>query len=133
LLIAGTPQKTPDPASVSAGRLATFDFVLIRGGKTSLCSRWSFTPEAGRTYLMHGVAVGGGCIARLLDTSVADRPMPPADAVLRSVGNQACLPLEQARANAAAAGSLIQGGQSGGEAVLNPRATAKDLEGLIRP
>ena len=132
LLIAGTPQKTPDPGALPAGVLTTLDFVILRGGKPGCFVRWSFTPQAGKTYLMQGLVVGGGCMARLFDASAPDRPVPPADAVLRSTGGQACLPLAQARANAAAGGSLIQGGQHNGEAVLNPRATTKDLEGLIR-
>ena len=133
MLIAGTPQKTPDPATLPAGVLTTLDFVILRGGKPGCFVRWSFTPQAGKTYLVQGLVVGGGCTARLFDASAPDRPVPAADAVLRSTGGQACLPLAQARANAAAGGSLIQGGQHNGEAVLNPRATAKDLEGLIRP
>ena len=132
MLVAGTPQKTPDPATLAAGALTTLDFVILRGGKPGCFVRWSFTPQAGKTYLMQGLVVGGGCAARLFDASAPDRPLPLADAVLRNTGGQACLPLAQARANAAAGGSLIQGGQHNGEAVLNPRATAKDLEGLIR-
>lgn len=133
LLIAGTPQTTPAPGSLPAGVLTTLDFVVLRGGKPGCLVRWSFTPQAGKTYLMQGLVEGGGCKARIVDVSAPDRPVPPADAVPRTASGQACVPLAQARANAAAGGSLIQGGQHNDEAVLNPRATAKDLEGLIRP
>ena len=77
-------------------------------------------------------------IARQHATLQLGEPAPwtstvlPADAALRSGGGQSCLPLEQARA-AAAARSPIQGGQQRGEAVLNPRANAQDLQGLISP
>lgn len=133
LLIAGTPQKAPEPATLPAGVLTTLDFVVLRAGKPSCGVRWSFTPVAGKTYLMQGLVVGSGCSARLFDASVPDRPVLPPDAALRSHPGQACLPLEQARAATRAASSLIQGGQHGGEAVLNPRATTQDLQWLIKP
>jgi len=131
-LMAGTPQKTPDPAWLGAGQLTTLDFVILRNDKPSCSVRWSFTPQPGRTYLLQGLALGSGCSARLVDASQPDRPQPVADAAMRSAPGQPCLPLAQARANAAASAS-IQGGQQGGEAVLNPSATTRGLEGLIRP
>lgn len=133
LLIAGTPQKTPEPATLPAGVLTTLDFVILRAGKPSCGVRWSFTPVTGKTYLMQGLVVGSGCSARLFDASVPDRPVLPPDAALRSHPGQACLPLEQARAATRAGNSLIQGGQDAGEAVLNPRATTQDLQWLIKP
>jgi len=133
LLVGGSPQQAAEPAVLAAGQLATVDFVLIRGGKPGLCTRWSFTPQAGRTYLMQGAAVGAGCLARLVDVTQPDRAQTPADAVMRNATNQPCVPLEQARAAAAGAHSPIQGGQQDGEAVLMPLATPRDLEGLIRP
>ncbi len=132
LLVAGTPQKAPEPVSLAAGKLTTLDFTILRGGKPSCGVRWSFTPLAGKTYLMQGLAVGGGCSARLVDASAPDRPQLPADAALRSGSGQTCLPLDQARA-ATVGRSSIQGGQQRGEAVLNPRASAGDLQGLISP
>jgi hypothetical protein len=133
LLIAGTPQKTPDPATLPAGVLTTLDFIILRAGKPSCGVRWSFTPVAGKTYLMQGLVVGSGCSARLFDASVPDRPVLPPDAALRSHPGQPCLPLEQARAATRAGHSLIQGGQHQGEAVLNPNATTQDLQWLITP
>lgn len=133
LLVGGSPQQAAEPALLAAGQLATVDFVLVRAGKPGLCTRWSFTPQAGRTYLMQGAAVGAGCLARLVDVTQPDRAQAPADAVVRNVANQPCLPMEQARAAAAGSQSPIQGGQQDGEAVLMPNATARDLEGLIRP
>jgi hypothetical protein len=134
LLTAGTPQKMPEPALLAVGGLTTLDFLVLRGGKSGCAVRLSFTPGAGKTYLLQGMVVGAGCSARLFDASVADRPVPVADAVQRNSGSQACLPLAQALANSAGAASAIQGGgQHLGEAVLNPAASAKDLEGLIKP
>lgn len=133
LLVGGTPQQAAEPALLAAGQLATVDFVLIRGGKPGLCTRWTFTPQAGRTYLLQGAAVGAGCLARLVDVTEPDRAQAPADAVMRNATNQPCVPMDKARAAAAGARSPIQGGQQDGEAVLMPQANAHDLEGLIRP
>ena len=132
MLASGSAKKGPDPAALAAGSLTTLDFVVLRADKPLCGVRWSFTPEAGKTYLVQGLVLGSGCTARLLDATRPEQPAPPADAVQRSGPGQACIPLAQARA-AVGAVSLIQGGQHNGEAVLLPNATARDLQGLIRP
>ena len=133
VLSSGDAGKLPAPASVAAGVMTTLDFLVLRGGKPQCGVRWSFTPEAGKTYLAHGMVVGSGCTARLMDASIADQPPKPAAGVLlRTAPGQACLALDKSRP-AATAAPLIQGGQSQGEAVLQPNATPRDLQGLIRP
>lgn len=132
LLTAGAAQQTPEPAALPAGQLTTLDFAVLRNGQPSCTVRWSFTPLAGRTYLLQGLVLGSGCNARLLDASQPDRPRPVADAVQRNRPGQPCLPIALARASAATSAS-VQGGQQDGEAVLNPRATTQGLEALIRP
>lgn len=132
MLSSGDAHKPPAPAALAAGVLTTLDFVVLRAGKTSCVVRWSFTPEADKTYLVQGMVVGAGCTARLLDATQSDRPQPAKGAVLRSGPGQPCLALDQSR-SAGEASSLIQGGQQQGEAVLNPATTARDLQGLIRP
>ncbi len=130
LLVRGMAGQEALTTRIHAGRLTTLDFVLERPGQSPCFVRWSFTPEAGKSYLVQGLVVGAGCTARLLDTSRADRPLAPADLLLRSSQSQRCLPLAS---STKAGGSLIQGGQRGGEAVLRPDADAKDLQGLITP
>ena len=132
MLSSGDARKAPAPASLAAGVLTTLDFVVLRAAKPLCVVRWSFTPEADKTYLVQGLVVGSGCNARLLDASVSDRPVPAAGAVLRNGPGQTCLALDKSRP-AGDNGSLIQGGQHQGEAVLQPNATARDLQGLIRP
>ena len=132
LLVGGTPQKAPDPAQLPAGALTTLDFVVLRAGQPGCLVRWSFTPAAGKTYLVQGMVVGAGCTARLFDASTPDKPTVPPDLRLRSVPGQACVPLALSRA-ASGEGSLIEGGQHNGEAVLMPNATARDLQWLIAP
>ena len=129
LLSSGTAQRTPEPAMLPADVLTTLEFQVLRAGQPSCALRWSFSPKAGRTYLVQGLA-GAVCSARLLDVSSPERPQIPPDAVLRSLPGQACVPMAQARA-AAPQASLIQGGQYKGEAVLNPNASTRDLQGLI--
>ena len=128
-LSSGTAQRTPEPAMLPAEVLTTLEFQVLRAGQPSCAMRWTFSPRAGKTYLVQGLA-GAGCGARLLDVSSPERPQIPPDAVLRSLPGQACVPIAQARA-AAPRASLIQGGQYKGEAVLNPNASTRDLQGLI--
>lgn len=132
LLAGGSTQKPPDAATVPAGRLTTLDFVVLRGPQTVCIVRWSFTPGAGKTYLVQGQALPGVCNARLLDASAPDLPVPPPDAVLRFAPGQPCTPLAQSPPVPRDA-MLIRGGQHNGEAVLMPNATARDLQGLTAP
>ena len=132
MLSSGDARRAPAPASLAAGLLTTLDFVVLRAGKPQCVVRWSFTPEADKTYLVQGIVVGSGCTARLLDASISDRPQPARGAVLRNCPGQTCVALHEARP-AGDNASLIQGGQHQGEAVLQPNASPRDLQGLIRP
>ena len=125
-------RRAPAPATLAAGLLTTLDFVVLRSSKPLCVVRWSFTPEADKTYLVQGMVVGSGCTARLLDATVNDRPQPARGAVLRNGPGQTCLALDKSRP-AGDNSSLIQGGQHNGEAVLQPNANTRDLQGLIRP
>lgn len=132
MLSSGDARRAPAPATLAAGLLTTLDFVVLRTGKPLCVVRWSFTPEADKTYLVQGLVVGSGCTARLLDATVNDRPQPARGAVLRNGPGQTCLALDKSRP-AGDNSSLIQGGQHNGEAVLQPNANTRDLQGLIRP
>jgi len=137
-ITSGTAGQAPGPVNIPAGRLALVDFVILRGDKPTCGVRWSFSPQPGKTYVVNGLPVGSSCTARLLDATVPERAAAPPDLLVRNAPGQACMSLARAREVAAAnaannPGSLIQGGQSRGEAVLNPRATAADLQGLINP
>ena len=129
----GSAQQPAPAVQIAAGALTTLDFVVLRPNNQNCGVSLSFTPAAGRSYLVLGLTVGANCDARLMDASQPDRPVQPSDLVRRSEGGQRCVPLAQAKApGTSAAGNSLQGGQHNGEAVLNPRATTKDLEGLIR-
>lgn len=132
LLTRGTSQQAAPAARLAADQLITLDLAIINTGTGKACiNRWSFTPRAGRTYLVQGGLAGAQCPGRLLDATTADRPALPADLVGRVLQGQTCVPLDKAPRPAAL--SLIQGGQHNGDAVLLPNATTRDLEGLIRP
>lgn len=130
LLMQGSPRQAAQPARLVAGQRVTLEFTVHRTGQTACSVRWSFTPRADRIYMVQGMTVGDGCPAQLFDATQPERAQPPADLLLRSTPAQACVPLAQA---ARVQASPIRGGQVDGEAVLNPRATTADLQGLIRP
>jgi len=126
----GTPQQPATPALLAAGVLTTLDYVVIKAPQRVCLVRWTFTPEAGRSYLLDGVIAPAGCMAVLFDVSQPDQIRTAAGALRRNLPGQACAPLAQ---SLPAPRSPLEGGQSEGEAVLNPAATAADLEGLIAP
>lgn len=131
LLMQGVPRQAVEPARLAAGQRVTLEFIVHRAGQSACQVRWSFTPRADRIYLVQGMTVGDNCPAQLLDATQPERAQPPADLLLRSTPTQSCVPLAQAARMQTV--SPIRGGQVNGEAVLNPRATTADLEGLIRP
>jgi len=125
---AGNATRPPKATEIEAGRIATLDFLAVRPDKTTCRVRWSFTPTAGKTYLVAGAWTATGCNARLLDATDPDRMRAETTAQRRNTGGSACSALV-ARPSASAAG----GSEQSGEAVLRPGATADDLQGLIQP
>lgn len=122
--------ESPSAQALPAGRLVTLDF-LFTDSTRALCGvRWSFTPQAGRQYLVQGASVGSICPATLTDVTQADRPRTPEDLRYRSETGKPCVPLAQARR---VPPGMLEGGQVGGDAVLRPLATDDDLKGLITP
>lgn len=126
----GTAQQQPAPAVLAAGQLMTLAYVVTKAPRQVCQVLWSFTPEAGRVYALQGVAAPTGCLSVLFDVTQPDRSHPATGAVRRNVGGQLCAPLDK---SAPVPRSPLEGGQSHGEAVLNPAATTADLEGLIKP
>lgn len=125
---AGGSTKNPPTVSLAAGTPTTVEFMLLKANKESCALRWTFTPTAGKSYLVNGIAFGAGCRASLVDASDPDAMKAPADLVRRNQSGQACMNLAQARA---AQPSTSLGGQDQGNAVLRPGANTDDLKGLI--
>ena len=124
----GNSTRPPKATEIAAGRTATVDFLVVRPDKSSCRVRWSFTPVAGKTYLVAGCAHRSGCNARLLDATDPDNIRAERTAQRRNVGGATCSALV-ARSASAPAGAIEQTG----EAVLLPGARADDLQGLILP
>ena len=128
---AGNPTRVPTSTTIAAERLQTVDFRLFRADKRTCLVRWSFTPVAGRSYLIAGAATPTGCSARMLDATDPDAIKPVQGALIRTSTTQACVGINDARA---LPGPGPAGGQgASGEAVLVPGATAADLDGLVKP
>jgi hypothetical protein len=124
---AGNSSRTPKAAEIEAGKTTTLDFVVAHPDKTACRVRWSFVPDAGKTYLVAGALTAKGCSARLLDATDPDHMKAETSAQRRNVGGTTCSALVARPAAPHAAGASEQTG----EAVLRPGATADDLQGLI--
>ena len=125
---AGSSTRNPESVALAAGGMQTLAFVIVKANKQSCTVRWSFTPQSNKTYVINGGALGSGCTASLLDASNPDRMRIPDGLLRRNAPGVFCVPLAQATA---IKGGDSRGGQSDGAAVLNPGATADDLQGLI--
>jgi hypothetical protein len=124
---AGNAARTPKATEIEAGRTTTLDFVVAHPDNTACRVRWSFTPAAGKTYLVAGALTAKGCSARLLDATDPDHMKAEGSAQRRNLNGSVCSALV---ARPAATGA-VGGSEQSGEAVLRPGATADDLQGLI--
>jgi hypothetical protein len=124
----GSAGKHPDSTLLEAGRPTTLEFVLVKPGQGACPVRWTFTPQAGRTYLLSGSETAQGCAAGVLDMTDPERIRPEPGARRRNPqGSTArCVPLAQSPL-----AQVAQAGAGGDDAVLRPNATADDLKGLI--
>jgi len=124
----GSAERHPPTVTLPANRITTVEFFLVKPNKNFCGVQWTFTPLAGKTYLLSGNAVEQGCAARVLDMSDPDNIKPELAALRRNPGTNHCLPLSQSRA---ASSTDADASMTGSEAVLRPSATADDLKGLI--
>lgn len=126
---AGNATRVPVSTALAADRLTTLDYRIYKADKRSCLVRWSFTPAAGRSYLVSGGLTATGCSARLLDATDPDAIKPVDGVLVRNTPAQACVGLNEARASNS---QRALGGQSGNDAVLLPGAGTADLEGLLK-
>jgi len=124
----GDKVKHPDTTTLAANRITTVEFLLVKPNRSICAIQWSFTPLAGKTYLVRGGTFDKGCTARVFDATDGDNIKAEAAALRRNPGVSNCLPLSQSRAGSVAG---TEGAQSGGDAVLRQGAGAEDLQGLI--
>ncbi len=124
----GTSTRNPVTTTVPANRIATVEFYLLKPNRMACRVRWSFTPVAGKTYLLNGSAMGpNACLARVMDVSNPDSLKVEATALRRNPGTSVCLPLAQSKA-ATTADAADTGSH---DAVLRQGAGSDDLKGLI--
>ena len=114
--------------ALAAGRVATVEFVGVNADKKVCLVRWSFTPVAGRSYLLQSTFDGNRCTSTVLNATDPDAIRPEAGALRRNpTPDKVCVPLGQARAlTPTPAGAR-------GDATLSPGADASELKGLITP
>jgi hypothetical protein len=124
----GDSTRHPQSTVLGANRITTVEFVLAKPNKTLCTVQWTFTPLAGKTYLVRGASVASGCNASVLDASDPDNIKPEPAALRRNPGTGHCLPLAQSRAGSVAG---QDGAQRSSDAVLRQGAGAEDLQGLI--
>jgi len=122
----GVASRDPETTSIDAG-LSTAEVFLTKADKSICRVRWSFVPDAGKTYLVAGALTAKGCSARLLDATDPDHMKAETSAQRRNLGGSACSALVAKPASPNAFG----GSEQTGEAVLRPGATTDDLQGLI--
>jgi hypothetical protein len=94
----GNATRNPTSTTLAANQITTIEFFLLKPTREHCSIRYSFTPAAGKTYLLSGKAVEKGCFARLLDMSDVDDIKPEPGALRRNPGSAVCLPLSQSRA-----------------------------------
>jgi hypothetical protein len=126
---AGNSSSPPKATQLEAGRLATLEFLGMRADKTACSVRWSFFPTAGKTYLVAGALNATSCSAYLMDASDPDHIVVEKSAQRRTLAAGKCRSLSPSAASSA----TLPVEHASGEAVLNPGATADDLQGLIKP
>lgn len=123
----GDAQRHPDASALAANSVQTVEFRLVSADKKTCAVRWTFTPIAGRTYLLRGTAQQTSCGALIMDMTDADHMKPEPTALRRNPGTNTCLPISQSKSIASRGGA----GPADDDAVLRQGADAGDLEGLI--
>ena len=101
---------------------------VVKSANNYCSVRYTFTPLAGKTYLLSGASVEKGCAARVMDMSDPEHIKPELGALRRNPTGLACLPLSQSRAASVAGHDAAH---VSGEAVLRQGAGTDDLQGLI--
>jgi hypothetical protein len=136
----GTAETHPAATTIAADRMSTLDVVVTKPNQAFCRVRWSFTPRAGRSYLVAARGEPGGCSVSLLDATDPDDIRTEMSARRRDMPGNACVPLAAAKTVGeltARSQGLIAGTERpvpaprGGYADVVPSAvTEDDLKGL---
>ncbi len=133
----GTGTANPAATTITANRLSTLDVVVTKSNRTFCRVRWSFSPRAGRSYLVAARGEPGGCSVSLLDATNPDDIRTELSARRRDAPGNSCIPLAAAKTvGELAAGPAIStdrqvpATRSSGSDVLPSAVTEDDLKGL---
>lgn len=127
----GDAKRNPATTALAADEVQTVEFVLLKPSRQMCFVRWSFTPAAGKSYLLRGLGQPGGCLAVVMDMSDPEKLKLEPTALRRNPIGQACLPLAQSKPVPSTGAAAAAG--EGQDAVLRHGAGAEDLQGLIAP
>jgi hypothetical protein len=126
----GDAKRNPVTTALAANQVQTVEFRLIKPSRQTCAVRWSFTPVAGKSYLVRGVSTPTGCLAVVMDMTDPEKIKPEPTALRRNPVGSACLPIAQSKSIGTTGADGTQAGQ-GQDAVLRQGAGAEDLQGLI--
>lgn len=122
----GDAQRHPEASALVANSMQTIEFRLVSSDKKTCAIRWTFTPVAGKTYLLRATGQQTSCAALIMDMTDADHMRPVPTALRRNPSGSTCLPIAQSKSIASRGAA-----QADDDAVLRQGADAGDLEGLI--
>ncbi|RQP22383.1 hypothetical protein [Piscinibacter terrae] len=128
----GSSTVTPKSSSVVANAVTTVEYRVDKPALRQVCvMRWTFTPVAGRSYLVRGQSTPTGCGAAVFDMTDPENIKFEPTALRRNPKGSACVPIGQSKAlGVAGAASSATSGDSG-DAVLRQGAGSEELQGLI--
>jgi hypothetical protein len=117
-----------DPAAIkiSAQGLRTVDMFVSKADRTSCRVRWSFTPQAGRSYLVQARSTPGGCSALILDATDVDAMKLETSLIRRDVPGNVCVPLAQSKTIAQLGAATAGGSTAQTRAPQSPSGVAED-------
>lgn len=130
LVGSGNALQHPPTTNLAAGRPATVEFEVLKASNLSCRMRWTFTPAAGKAYLITGVGMAQGCSAVISDMSDVEHLRREPAALRRNPTGSRCVPLAESKPVPVVAAASAA---SAADAVLHEGATSADLEGLIAP
>lgn len=125
----GNATRTPASTTLAANVVTTVEFRVDKPAKRQLCAtRFTFTPVAGKTYLLRGGSTATGCGALVMDMTNPENIKPEPTVLRRNPKGLACLPISKSKASSVA---TPEAGENNADAVLRQGAGTEDLQGLI--
>lgn len=133
--IAASGARGVDPAAIkiSAQGMRTVDVFVSKANRTNCRVRWSFTPTAGRSYLVTARSTPDGCAAMIFDATDVDAMKPEPSLLRRNVAGNACVPLANSKSIAQLTGNRDPGAAAASAAQSPTGFSDDDLKALTTP